>query len=88
MIRVVQAQPTALVLKLMWGEAFEGSLRSNGHKNGERHRPMGQMEGCGARFGDLGLSERKQALSSRASNILSISPAAQTRVPRAWNQAP
>jgi hypothetical protein len=53
MVRVVQTEPAALGLELVWREAFQRRLCCNGHEDGERYRPVGQMQRCGARFGDL-----------------------------------
>ena len=53
MIRVVQAEATSLVLKLVWSEALERSLGRNGHEDGEGHWAMWEVESCGACSGDL-----------------------------------
>jgi hypothetical protein len=57
MVRVVQTQPTPLLLKLVGREALERSLRRNGHEDGKGHSSMRQMERCCARLGDLVLSD-------------------------------
>jgi hypothetical protein len=53
MVGVVETQPTALVLELLGREALQRRLRGHGHEDGQRHRPVGQMERCCARLGDL-----------------------------------
>jgi hypothetical protein len=54
---IVKTQSTTLFLKLIWSEAFEGSLRGYRHEDGEGHRPVGQMKRSCARLRDLKLSD-------------------------------
>jgi hypothetical protein len=50
---VVETESAALVGELVRCEALERSLRGDGHEDGEGHWPVGQMQRCCARFGDL-----------------------------------
>lgn len=54
MVCVVEAQPAALILELLWSKALERGLRRYRHEDGEGHWPMGEMERCSTCFGDLG----------------------------------
>jgi hypothetical protein len=86
---VVEAEAAALVGQLVRREALERRLRGHGHEDGQRHRPVGQMQRCSTRFRDLAASDGRMAGWKRlASNILNICPAAQTRAPTASEQAP
>jgi hypothetical protein len=86
---VVETEAAALVGQLVRREALERRLRGHGHEDGQRHRPVGQMQRCSARFRDLAASDGRMAgWKWRASNIQNICPAAQTRAPTASEQAP
>lgn len=52
-VGVVQTEPAALILKLVWREALQRRLCCDWHEDGEGHRPVGQMQRRRSRFGDL-----------------------------------